>query len=69
MAYVPVPKDLTKVKSKFLFGLTKRQVVCFGIGAACGLPVFFLTRGAIGTTLASFSWRSLRNRSRRSSNS
>ena len=44
MAYVPVPKDLTKVKSKFLFGLTKRQVFCFGIGAACGLPVFFLTK-------------------------
>ena len=53
MAYVPVPKDLTKVKSKFLFGLTKRQVICFGIGAACGLPMFFLTKGAIGTTLAS----------------
>lgn len=53
MAYVPVPKDLTKVKSKFLFGLTKRQVICFGIGAVCGLPVFFLTKGAIGTTIAS----------------
>ena len=53
MAYVPVPKDLTKVKSKFLFGLTKRQVICFGIGAVCGLPVFFLTKGAMGTTLAS----------------
>ena len=33
MAYVPVPKDLTKVKSKFILNLTKRQVVCFGIGA------------------------------------
>ena len=53
MAYVPVPKDLTKVKSKFLFGLTKRQVFCFGIGAACGLPVFFLTKGSIGITFAS----------------
>ena len=53
MAYVPVPKDLTKVKSKFLFGLTKRQVFCFGIGAVCGLPVFFLVKGALGTTLAS----------------
>ena len=53
MAYVPVPKDLTKVKSKFLFGLTKRQVICFGIGAVCGLPVFFLTKGALGTTIAS----------------
>ena len=29
MAYVTVPKDLTKVKSKVLFGLTKRQLACF----------------------------------------
>ena len=53
MAYVPVPKDLTKVKSKFLFNLTKRQVVCFGLGAVAGVPVFFLTKGAIGTSAAS----------------
>lgn len=52
LAYVPVPKDLTKVKSKFLFGLTKRQVVCFGIGALVGVPVFFLTKGALGTSIA-----------------
>ena len=52
MAYVPVPKDLTKVKTKFLFGLTKRQVVCFGIGALCGVPVFFLVKGSLGTTFA-----------------
>ena len=39
MAYVTVPKDLTHVKSKVLFGLTKRQLVCFG-GALLtgGLP-------------------------------
>ena len=42
MAYVNVPKDLTKVKSKVLFNLTKRQLVCFGIGAAIGVPLFFL---------------------------
>ena len=29
MAYVTVPKDLTKVKSKVVFGLTKRQLICF----------------------------------------
>ena len=52
MAYVPVPKDLTRVKSKFLFNLTKRQVVCFGLGALVGLPVFFLTKGAIGVCMA-----------------
>ena len=37
MAYVTVPKDLTHVKSKVLFGLTKRQLVCFG-GGALGRP-------------------------------
>ena len=47
MAYVPVPKDLTKVKSKFLFNLTKRQVICFGLGALVGVPVFFLTKAVM----------------------
>ena len=50
MAYVPIPKDLTKVKSKFLFNLTKRQVVCFGLGALVGVPPFFLTKDLIGTS-------------------
>ena len=33
MAYVSVPKDLTKVKNKVAFNLTKRQLICIGIGA------------------------------------
>lgn len=33
MPYVPVPKDLTEVKTKVAFNLTKRQLICFG-GAA-----------------------------------
>ena len=37
MPYLPVPKDLTRVKTKFLFNLTKRQLVCFG-GGALGRP-------------------------------
>jgi len=52
MAYVPIPKDLTRVKSKFLFNLTKRQVVCFGLGALVGVPVFFLTKESIGVSMA-----------------
>lgn len=36
-----VPKDLSKIKTKFLFGLTRRQCLFFGLGAAVGLPVFF----------------------------
>ena len=46
MAYVPVPKDLTRVKTKIAFNLTKRQLVCFGCGALIGVPLFFLLRGA-----------------------
>lgn len=52
MAYVSVPKDLTKVKNKLAFNLTKRQLVCFGIGAAMGIPVFFLLRNVIGMSNA-----------------
>lgn len=40
MAYVNVPKDLTKVKTKVLFNLTKRQLICFGSGALIGVPLF-----------------------------
>ena len=31
MPYVPVPKDLTKVKTKLAFNLTKRQLICFSL--------------------------------------
>ena len=52
MAYVPVPKDLTKVKTKVMFNLTKRQLVCFGSGALIGVPLFFLLKGPAGTSTA-----------------
>ena len=39
MPYVNVPNDLSKIKTKIAFNLTKRQLICFGIGAAIG--VFF----------------------------
>ena len=47
MAYVPVPKDLTKVKTKVMFNLTKRQLICFGGGALLGVPLFFLLKGPV----------------------
>ena len=52
MPYVPVPKDLTTVKTKVAAGLTKRQLICFSLAALAGLPVYFLTRGAIGNSAA-----------------
>ena len=32
-AYISVPRDLTRVKSKILFNLTKRQLICFSVAA------------------------------------
>ena len=52
MAYVPVPKDLTKVKSKVMLNLTKRQIICFGGGALIGVPLFFLLRSPLGNSAA-----------------
>ena len=52
MAFVSVPKDLTKVKNKVVLNLTKRQLVCLSIAAAVGLPFYFLTRNLIGTSNA-----------------
>ncbi len=52
MAYVPVPRDLSTIKVKILFGLSLRQLVCFGSAAAVGVPVYFLTRGSVGNSAA-----------------
>lgn len=52
MAYVSVPKDLTKVKNKVILNLTKRQVICLTAAAAIGLPFYFFTQGYIGTSNA-----------------
>ena len=52
MPFVPVPKDLTKVKTKVAFNLTKRQLLCFGGGVLVGVPTYLLTRGGIGNDAA-----------------
>lgn len=48
MPFVPVPKDLARVKTKVAFNLTKRQIVCFGAGGLVGIPTYIMTRGSIG---------------------
>jgi hypothetical protein len=52
LAYVSVPKDLTVVKTKVMFNLTKRQLICFGAAAAIGVPAFFISSNFLGTTAA-----------------
>lgn len=49
---VPVPKDLSGIKTKVALNLTKRQIICFTMAAAAGIPLYFLTRGAIGMQAA-----------------
>ena len=52
MAYVPGPKDLTRVKTKVMFNLTKRQLICFGAGVLIGAPLFFLFLRPLGSSTA-----------------
>ena len=51
-AYIPVPRDLTRVKSKVFFNLTKRQLICFGMAALIGVPFFFLLKSCGNVSLA-----------------
>ena len=51
-SYVSVPRDLTKVKSKLMFNLTKRQLICFSVAALIGVPSFFLIKTIAPTNTA-----------------
>ena len=52
MPFVPVPKDLTRVKTKVAFNLTKRQLVCFGAGGLVGIPTYLFSRASLGNETA-----------------
>lgn len=51
-SYISVPRDLTKVKSKVMFNLTKRQLMCFGMAVLAGVPSFFLLKAALSVNAA-----------------
>lgn len=51
-SYISVPRDLTKVKSKVMFNLTKRQLICFGMAVLIGVPSFFLMKTVVETNTA-----------------
>ena len=51
-SYISVPRDLTKVKSKVMFNLTKRQIICFGAAVLLGVPSFFLIKSVAATSVA-----------------
>ena len=46
---VPVPKDLSGIKTKVALNLTRRQIICFSGAALVGIPLYFLTKGVLGT--------------------
>ena len=52
--FVKIPKDLSLIRQKFMFGLTKRQVICFGIGAAIGFPAFYIFNSLLGLQAGCF---------------
>ena len=52
MAHVTITKDLTEVKSKVVFGLTRRQLVFFVLAALVAAPTYFLTRDSLGNDIA-----------------
>lgn len=45
MAYVTMPKDLGKVKTKIAFNLTKRQMICFSIAGTVGYGFYMISNG------------------------
>ena len=51
-SYISVPRDLTKVKSKIMFNLTKRQLICFSVAALIGVPSFFLLKSIGNSSMA-----------------
>lgn len=64
MPYVNVPNDLSKIKTKMAFNLTKRQLICFGGAAAIGIPSYLLAREPLGIAgPCSLCWRSCSRRS------
>lgn len=54
MAYVQIPKDLSNVKTKVAFNLTKRQLIGFAVAGLIGIPTYLKTRIALGNDLAVF---------------
>lgn len=52
MAFVQVPKDLSRVKTKIAFNLTRRQLISFGLGAFIGVPTYLGIRNSVGNDVA-----------------
>jgi len=52
LAYVNVPKDLNRVKTKVALNLTRRQLICFSAAGLVGVPLYLFTRQGLGNDMA-----------------
>ena len=52
MAYVQIPKDLKKVKTKVAFNLTKRQIIGFCVAGVVGFPTYFFCKDLFPSDVA-----------------
>ena len=52
MAYVPIPKDLNRVKTKVAFNLTRRQLIGFSLAGLVGFPVYLFVRNYVPNDVA-----------------
>ena len=54
MPYVTIPKDLSRIKNKLGFNLTKRQLISFSLAGGIGIPFYLFSRSVIGGDVAAF---------------
>lgn len=54
MPYVTIPKDLSRIKNKLVFNLTKRQLISFSLAGGIGMPFYLFSRSVIGGDVAAF---------------
>lgn len=52
MAYVAIPKDLNRVKTKVAFNLTRRQLIGFSIAGFLGFPTYLGMRNFVPNDVA-----------------
>ena len=52
MAFVPVPKDLSKVKTKVALNLTRRQLISFSLGGLVGFFIYTNTKKLVPSDIA-----------------
>ena len=52
MYYVPIQKDFSRIKNKVILGLTKRQLLCFGLAGLCGIPTYLMLKERVATDIA-----------------